>query len=173
MAFCDTVSRAMNSLIDAGSLLQNNALPAVLFPVRAVIASTVIYAPDHAGRRWRMGRCTASAAALSAWCRCWPCNCCCRCVLGYLLAVFAAAMRDTLQVVAFLLSVGIFLSPVLFPATMFPQALALGALAEPDVGAGHRLPGHPAAGAVAAGGHLGRARSRWIGGCCTWCWLSW
>ena len=42
-------------------------------------------------------------------------------VLGYLLALFAAAMRDTIQVVAFLLSVGIFLSPVLFPATMFPQ----------------------------------------------------
>ena len=43
-------------------------------------------------------------------------------VLGYLLAVFAAAMRDTLQIVTFLLSVGIFVSPVLFPTSMFPQA---------------------------------------------------
>ena len=42
-------------------------------------------------------------------------------LLGYLLAILAAAMRDTLQVVAFLLSVGIFLSPVLFPTTMFPE----------------------------------------------------
>ena len=40
--------------------------------------------------------------------------------LGYLLAVFAAALRDTTQIVTFALSVGIFLSPVLFPMTMFP-----------------------------------------------------
>jgi lipopolysaccharide transport system permease protein len=43
------------------------------------------------------------------------------CVLGYLLAVLAAALRDTLQIVTFLLSVGIFVSPVLFPMGMFPQ----------------------------------------------------
>src|SRR6218665_879733 len=45
MAFCDAVSRGMGSLIDAGSLLQKNALPPVLFATRAVLASAVIYGP--------------------------------------------------------------------------------------------------------------------------------
>jgi len=31
-------------------------------------------------------------------------------------------VRDTLQVLAFALSVGIFLSPILFPINLFPQA---------------------------------------------------
>jgi lipopolysaccharide transport system permease protein len=31
MAFCDAVSRGMNSLIEAGGLLQKNPLPPVLF----------------------------------------------------------------------------------------------------------------------------------------------
>ena len=31
------------------------------------------------------------------------------------------SLRDTVQVVGFLLSVGIFLSPILFPASMFPE----------------------------------------------------
>jgi lipopolysaccharide transport system permease protein len=42
-------------------------------------------------------------------------------LMGYLLALFAAAMRDTMQIVTFLLSIGIFVSPILFPITMFPQ----------------------------------------------------
>ena len=33
----------------------------------------------------------------------------------------AAALRDTVQVVGFLLSIGIFLSPILFPVTLFPE----------------------------------------------------
>ena len=44
-AFCDTVSRTMNSLIDAGNLLQRSPLPPVLFPVRSALASSVIYSP--------------------------------------------------------------------------------------------------------------------------------
>ena len=43
-------------------------------------------------------------------------------LLAYFLAIVAAALRDTVQVVGFLLSVGIFLSPVLFPASQFPEA---------------------------------------------------
>ena len=39
---------------------------------------------------------------------------------GAALAVLAAALRDTMQVLGFALSIGIFLSPVLFPAHMFP-----------------------------------------------------
>ena len=45
MAFCDAVSRGMNSLIDAGGLLQKNPLPPVLFTSRAVLASSLIYGP--------------------------------------------------------------------------------------------------------------------------------
>lgn len=45
MAFCDAVSRGMNSLIEAGGLLQKNPLPPVLFTTRAVLASALIYGP--------------------------------------------------------------------------------------------------------------------------------
>ena len=41
-------------------------------------------------------------------------------LLAYLLAILAAALRDVVQVVGVLLSLGVFLSPVLFPVTMFP-----------------------------------------------------
>jgi len=42
-------------------------------------------------------------------------------LLGYALAILAAALRDTVQLVGFLLSVGIYLSPILFPLTLFPE----------------------------------------------------
>ncbi len=42
-------------------------------------------------------------------------------LLGYLLAIMAAALRDVVQLVGFLLSVGIYLSPILFPLTLFPE----------------------------------------------------
>ena len=122
MAFCDTVSRAMNSLVDAGSLLQKSPLPAVLFPVRSALASTVIYAPIMLvlalayAPMHRFNLALISIVPLVAL------QLLLSLVLGYLLALLAAAMRDTIQIVGFLLSVGIFLSPVLFPATMFPQA---------------------------------------------------
>ena len=41
-------------------------------------------------------------------------------LLAYALAIFAAALRDTVQVVGFALSVGIYLTPILFPVSMFP-----------------------------------------------------
>jgi lipopolysaccharide transport system permease protein len=122
MAFCDTVSRAMNSLIDAGSLLQRSPLPAVLFPVRSALASTVIYAPIMLALALAYTPLHRFSPALLAMVPLVALQLLLSLVLGYLLAIFAAAMRDTLQVVAFLLSVGIFLSPVLFPATMVPQA---------------------------------------------------
>lgn len=43
-------------------------------------------------------------------------------LLAHVLAILAAAVRDTLQVLTFALSVGIYLSPVLFTTTMFPAA---------------------------------------------------
>ena len=92
MAFCDAVSRGMSSLVEAGGVLQKNALPPVLFPAKSVLASMVVFGP--------------LLLAL---------------VLGYALAILAAAVRDTLQIVAFLLSIGIFMSPILFPMAMFPE----------------------------------------------------
>ena len=121
MAFCDTVSRGMNSLIDAGGLLQKNALPPVLFVTRSVLASALIYGPllllvalayipSH-GLRPAVLALLPLLALQVLLCL----------VLAYVLAILAAALRDTVQVVGFLLSVGIYLTPVLFPLSMFPE----------------------------------------------------
>lgn len=122
MAFCDAVSRGMNSLIEAGGLLQKNPLPPVLFTARAVLASGVIYgpllvlvalayAPLH-GFRWPVLALAGMLALQIVLCF----------LLGYLLAILAAALRDVVQIVGFALSVGIYLSPILFPLSLFPQA---------------------------------------------------
>ena len=121
MAFCDAVSRGMNSLIDAGSMLQKNPLPPVLFAARAVLASSVVYgplmlvvllfyAPLH-HFRWAILAFVPLLLAQLLLCL----------LLGYLLAIMAAALRDVVQVIGFILSVGIYLSPVLFPMTLFPE----------------------------------------------------
>lgn len=121
MAFCDAVSRGMNSLIEAGGLLQKNPLPPVLFTARAVLASALIYGPLlllvalvytplHRFNSALLGFVGLLGLQL-ALCM----------LLGYLLAVLAAALRDTVQLVGFLLSVGIYLSPILFPLNLFPE----------------------------------------------------
>ena len=120
MAFCDAVGRGMNSLIDAGSLLQKNALPAVLFPVRAVIASTIVYGPLILLVALAYGPAQHFPLAMLSLIPLLLLQLALCAVLGYLLAILAAALRDTVQIVTFLLSVGIFMSPVLFPMTMFP-----------------------------------------------------
>lgn len=121
MAFCDAVSRGMNSLIEAGGLLQKNALPPVLFAARAVLASALVYGPlllvialaytplHRFG--WALVSLVPLLALLLVLCL----------LLGYLLAILAAALRDTVQLVGFLLSVGIYLTPILFPISMFPE----------------------------------------------------
>lgn len=121
MAFCDAVSRGMNSLIDAGSLLQKNPLPPVLFATRAVLASAIIYGPLMVlvllayvpSHRFQLAvLCFAPLIFLQLM----------LCLLlGYLLAIMAAALRDIVQLVGFVLSVGIYLSPILFPITFFPE----------------------------------------------------
>lgn len=122
MAFCDAVSRGMNSLIEAGSLLQKNAIPPVLMVARAVLASMVIYgpllllvalayAPLH---RFNLAVLSFVPLLMLQFLLCL--------LLGYLLAILAAALRDTAQLVGFLLSVGIYLSPILFPLSLFPEA---------------------------------------------------
>ena len=121
MAFCDAIGRGMNSLLEAGAMLQKNPLPPVLFPVRAVLASSVIYGPlmvlvalcyipvHH--MQWGV----LALAPLMVM------QLLMTLLLAYALAIFAAALRDTVQLVGFALSVGIYLTPILFPITMFPE----------------------------------------------------
>lgn len=120
MAFCDAVGRGMNSLIDAGSLLQKNALPAVLFPVRAVLASTIVFGPLILLVALAYGPAQHFPLAMVSLLPLLGLQLVLCALLGYLLAILAAALRDTVQIVGFLLSVGIFMSPVLFPIGMFP-----------------------------------------------------
>lgn len=121
-AFCESVSRTTSSLIDAGHLLQKNALPPVLVVLRSTLTAAVVYVPLLALLAVLYTPLHDWASALLAL----PVLVALQFVLAYLLghalAIMAAALRDTVQVVGFLLSVGIFMSPVLFPVTMFPEA---------------------------------------------------
>lgn len=121
MAFCDAVQRGMTSLIDAGGLLHKNPLPPVLFTTRAVLASSLIYGPllllvalaylpAHGLRPAVLALLPLLALQLLL-----------SLVLAYVLAILAAALRDVVQLVGFLLSVGIYLSPILFPLSLFPE----------------------------------------------------
>lgn len=124
MAFSDATARGMMSLLEAGTLLQKNPLPTVLFPARAVLSSAAIYlplivvlvlvyAPLHRFSAALLVLPLLTLATLLLWV-----------LLAYVLAILTAALRDVAQVVGFLLGVGAFLSPVLFPVSMFPPALA-------------------------------------------------
>jgi lipopolysaccharide transport system permease protein len=124
LAFSDAVGRGMMSLVEAGALLQKNPMPPVLFPVRAALASAVVflpmmavlvplYAPHHGFGPALLLLLPLLVLALLGWC-----------LLSYVLAILAAALRDVTQLVTFVLGVGMFVSPVLFPISMFPQSLA-------------------------------------------------
>ena len=120
MAFCDTLGRTMNSLLDAGSVLQKNALPPVLFVARSALASSIVFAPLIlllVPAYWPTHHGSAALLAIPVLLLL---QVALTFTLGYLLAIMAAALRDTVQLVGFFLSVGIFLSPVLFPITLFP-----------------------------------------------------
>jgi lipopolysaccharide transport system permease protein len=124
LAFTDAVGRGMLSLVEAGGLLQKNPMPPALFPVRAVLASAAVflpmivvlvplYIPQHGFSAALLLLPPLMAVAVATWC-----------LLAYALAILAAALRDVIQVVTFVLGVGMFLSPVLFPPSMFPAQLA-------------------------------------------------
>jgi lipopolysaccharide transport system permease protein len=124
LAFTDAVGRGMLSLVEAGGLLQKNPMPPALFPVRAVLASAAVflpmivvlvplYLPQHGFSAALLLLLPLMALAVATWC-----------LLAYALAILAAALRDVIQVVTFVLGVGMFLSPVLFPPSMFPAQLA-------------------------------------------------
>lgn len=121
MAFGDAISRGTNSLLDAGGLLQKNPLPPSLFPARVVLASAVIFSPLMLALMVAYLPLHKGAVAVLAVPVLWCLQVLLVFWLSHLLAILAAAVRDTTQVVTFALQVGIFLSPALFPYTQFPE----------------------------------------------------
>jgi lipopolysaccharide transport system permease protein len=121
LAFCESLSRGASSLVDAGGLLQKNALPPVLFVARSVLAGWVVFVPlmvlltlgylPISGVGWAQLAIPLMLVLQGLLAL----------LLAHVLAILAAAVRDTLQVLGFALSVGIFLSPVLFPMSLFPE----------------------------------------------------
>ena len=122
MAFCDAVGRGMSSLLDAGGLLHKNALPPVLFPARAVLASALVFGPLLLLLALAYAPVHAFAPAVLSVVPLVLLQVVLAFLLAYALAIMAAALRDVVQLVGFTLSVGIFVSPVLFPMGMFPAA---------------------------------------------------
>jgi lipopolysaccharide transport system permease protein len=122
LAFCESLSRGASSLVDAGGLLQKNALPPVLFVARSVLAGWVVFVPlmvlltlgylPVSGLSWALLAVPLLLVLQGVLAF----------LLAHLLAILAAAVRDTVQVLSFMLSVGIYLSPILFPLSLFPQA---------------------------------------------------
>ena len=121
LMFCESLARGSSSLVDAGAMLQKNALPPVLFVARSVLAGWVVFVPLMA----MLALCYLPVSGLSWALLAMPLLLLLQgalvFVFAYVLAILAAAVRDTLQVVAFALSVGIYLSPILFPLSLFPQ----------------------------------------------------
>lgn len=121
LAFCESLSRGASSLVEAGGLLQKNALPPVLFVARSVLAGWVVFVPlmvlltlgylPISGLGWALLAIPLLLLLQGVLAF----------LLAHLLAILAAAVRDTVQILGFVLSVGIFLSPVFFPLSMFPQ----------------------------------------------------
>lgn len=123
LAIADGVGRAAGSLVEAGSLLQKNALPIVLFPVRTVLASAAIYAPLIALLVPFSGAAQGFSWAMLWVLPLWLALCAVVLLLGLLVSLLTAASRDTAQVLTLVLSIGLFVSPVLYPVDMVPAAL--------------------------------------------------
>ena len=124
LAFCETTSRGMASLVEAGGLLQKNPLPPALFPARSLLTGALIYlplmfllvlaySPVHGFSAALLLLPLLLLVSLGMWL-----------LLAYALAILTAAVRDVSQIVGFFLGIGAFLSPVLFPPAMFPKGLA-------------------------------------------------
>jgi lipopolysaccharide transport system permease protein len=120
LAFCESLSRGASSLVDAGGLLQKNALPPVLFVARSVLAGWVVFVPlmvlltlgylPLSGFGWALLAVPLLLLLQGLLAL----------LLAHVLAILAAAVRDTLQVLGFALTVGVYLSPVFFPLSLFP-----------------------------------------------------
>ncbi len=121
IGFSDGLSRAMYSLLDAAGLLQKNALPLVLFPARGALTSALTFLPPLLLVAAVFAVVRGPSPALLLLPVLILAQVALSFMLGYALAILAAAMRDVLQVIGFFLSLGIFLSPVLFTMNMIPE----------------------------------------------------
>lgn len=120
LAFCESLSRGASSLVEAGAVLQKNALPTVLFVARSVFASLLVFAPLMVLLAIVYLPLTGVHLAVLAFPLLLLLQCVLVLLLAYVLAILTAAVRDAAQVLAFSLSVGIYLSPILFPIDLFP-----------------------------------------------------
>ena len=121
LAFCESLSRGASSLVEAGGLLQKNALPPVLFVARSVLAGWVVFVPlmvlltlaylPVSGLGWALLAVPLLLLLQGLLAL----------LLAHALAILAAAVRDTLQVLGFALTVGVYLSPIFFPLSLFPS----------------------------------------------------
>jgi lipopolysaccharide transport system permease protein len=75
-----------------------------------IVLLIIAYAPAH---HFRLGAWTVLPLLL--------CQLVMTFLLAYLLSILSAALRDVMQVVGLMLSIGVFLSPILFPITLFPE----------------------------------------------------
>lgn len=122
MAFCDNISRGMASLIESGGILQKNPMPPVYFVARSVLSSFIIFGPLLLLMISLYAALRGVSFSLLALVPVIFYQVLLASLLGYALAILAAALRDTLQMIGFMLSVGIYLTPALFPITLFPSA---------------------------------------------------
>lgn len=121
MAFCDAIARGASSLVDAGGLLQKNPLPLPVIPARTVLGSAAVYSPLLAMLPVAYLGLHKFSLAVVALIPLIGLQLLLMFLLSYVLAILASALRDTIQIVGFSLSTGIFLSPILFPITLFPS----------------------------------------------------
>ncbi len=121
LGFAEGLSRGASSLVDSAGILQKNALPPDLFVMRSVMASWLAFMPIMVLLAVLYGFITGHWKSLAIM----PLLLVLQLALTYLaahvLAILTAATRDTTQVLSFALGVGIFLSPVLFPLSLFPE----------------------------------------------------
>lgn len=121
-AFCESLSRTTICLIEAAHLIQKSSLTPLIVVLRSTVAVAIVYMPLLFVLALLYIPLHGWSIALFVL----PILICTQFVLvyllGHVLAVFAAALRDTVQLVSFMLSIGVFLSPILFPVSQFPSA---------------------------------------------------
>lgn len=120
MAFAEAITRGARSLTEAGPLLQKNAMPPVLFVARSVLASLFVFGPMLLALALGYGFFHKASWALLALPGLFLLQGVLSLLCAGVLAILTVALRDTFQVLEFVLSVGFYVSPVLFPLSMFP-----------------------------------------------------
>ena len=131
MAFADTLNRGAASLHESAYLLQKSALAPEMVVARSVLASAGVYTPLLV----LMALCYVPVSGVVPalgwlpvlWLLQWLLTAC----LAHAAAIVSVAVRDAQQVLSFMTNVGIYLSPVLFPITLFPEGWRWLLLANP------------------------------------------